>query len=121
MTFRDMRQDAQLANLQAEQRAADGATTDVLSSLVAQVTQLKQEVARQNIALTVLTQALLERGGVDGAALKARFDQAMGELQAQANLVVCGRCRKRVDRRYTQIGATGTFCDACHQVMNADE
>jgi hypothetical protein len=121
MTFRDMMQDAEMRRLEAQQQVADGATTDVLASLVKQVKQLQQEAARQNVMITVLTQALIESGGVNGGVLKQRYDQAMTQAQAQANLVVCGRCRKQVDRRYTQMSANGPLCDGCYQELHSDE
>jgi hypothetical protein len=117
----DLVQDAEIANLDAQHRAADGLTTDVLGSLTKQIAMLRQEVARQNVALTVLTQQLIERGGVDAATLATRYQEALAQAQAQANLVACARCGKRVDKRVTFITGSGAMCQACHQVMMADE
>jgi hypothetical protein len=121
MTFRDFQQDARIEGLEAEHRAADGVTTDVIGSLAAQVSALKAEVARQNAALSVLTQLLMESGVVDGAQLGARFQQATKELQAQANRIACARCRKQVDKRTTQITSSGALCDVCFAAMMADD
>ncbi len=121
MTFRDHLQDAALDNLAQEQRVADGLTTDVLGSMAQQIAALRQEVARQNAALSTLTQLLMEKGVVNSAELKSRFDQAMASAQAQANVTACTRCRKQVDKRQTQITSSGAMCVACYQAMQADD
>lgn len=121
MTFRDMMQDAALDNLDQQHRAADGATTDALGSLASQLAAAKAELARQNVAMSVLVQVLIERGVVDGAQLKARFDQAMSQAQAAANMVSCARCRRQVDKRATQITSSGGMCDACYRALMTDD
>ena len=121
MTFRDMMQDAAIDNLDQQQRIADGATTDVLGSLASQLAAAKAELARQNIATTVLVQMLIERGVVDGAQLKARFDQAMSQAQAASNLTSCARCKRQVEKRATQMTSSGGMCNACYQNLMSDE
>jgi hypothetical protein len=121
MTMRDLFQDLQIANLEAQQQLNEGTTTSVLHSLVVQVGQLRQEVARQNVAITVLTQMLMERGGVDGAELKKRFDEGMEQLRVAANFIQCPRCKRNVEKRYTQISASGVLCDPCHRAINGNE
>ncbi len=118
MDFKDIQWvESQVEGAKAEQRFADGVTTDVLASQAARVAQLEREVARQSVALNVLTQLLIERGGVDGASLKARFDAAMAQLQAQASLVTCGRCKRQVEKRKTRIGPDGALCEPCYQAL----
>jgi hypothetical protein len=121
MSFRDLMQDAALENLDAQHRAADASTTDALGSLASQLAAVKAELAHQKAATTVLVQMLMERGLVDGAQLKARFDQALGQAQAAANMVSCARCRKQVERRSTQITSSGAMCDACFRAFSLDE
>lgn len=118
MDFKDSEWvEGQVEEAKAEQRFADGVTTDVLAGQAARLTQLEREVARQSVALNVLTQLLIERGGVDGASLKARFDAGMAQLNAQANLVTCGRCKRQVEKRQTRIGSSGALCEACYQAL----
>ncbi|MBI4957376.1 MAG: hypothetical protein HY908_35535 [Myxococcales bacterium] len=114
MAIRDALQDSRLDQLAEEARAADDATIGAVSSLGAQIAALRQEVLRQGVALGVLTQALVEQG-FDSAVLKARFEQAMAQAQAQAQLFACPRCRKQVDRSKTQVTENGVVCDACYQ------
>jgi hypothetical protein len=121
MNWRDAVQDAQLDALRADHQMADGATTDVMTSLSQQLAALRQEVTRQGAALNVLTQMLMERGILDGAQMKARFDQVMDAARAQEALVACARCRKQVDKRGTHITASGTLCNACHHALMSDE
>lgn len=121
MSIVDQFQNARMAQLEGQLEQADGATTDVLGALSQQLKKLQQEVARQNAALTVLTQVLIERGAVDGGVLKQRFDQAMVAAQAAANTIVCMRCRKQVDRSATQITDQGAVCGACYQALMSDE
>jgi len=117
MSFKDLLQDSELARIDAQHTAADGATTDAMGTLAGQIAALRQEVARQNVALTVLTQMLIERGGVDASQLKARFDQGMSRAAAEASLFTCPRCKQRVDKRRTQITASGTLCDDCYRAV----
>jgi hypothetical protein len=121
MTFKDMLQDHNLRQVQEQFEQADGLTSDVMSSLASRIVALQQEVARQNAALTVLTQMLLERGVVDGNALKARFDQLLAANAASANLIACARCRKTVDKRRTQMSGSGPICEACAQAIALDD
>lgn len=116
-----MMQDAAISNLDQQHRAADGATTDALGSLASQLAAAKAELARQNVATTILVQMLIERGVVDGAQLKARFDQAMSQAQAAASMTSCARCKRPVDKRSTQMTSSGGMCNACYQDLMSDE
>lgn len=119
--FTTRSQDAAIDAVRAQLVETDSNTIDVLTSHTQQIAGLKQEVARLNAALSVLTQHLIERNAVDSAQLAARFTQTMAASQAQANLVTCARCRKQVDKRTTMVSTVGTVCDPCHRALMADE
>lgn len=121
MTCRDRAQDRELDQLRADHQAADGVTTDALGTIAAQVRALQAQVAEQTTALRVLTQLLLERGALDAATLQSRYAQATTAAKAEANLIPCIRCAKKVDRRQTQLTSSGAMCSPCYETYSADD
>jgi formylmethanofuran dehydrogenase subunit E len=45
----------------------------------------------------------------------------MNALKAKANMVVCARCRKQVDKSRTQITDGGLFCDECYRAIYLED
>jgi hypothetical protein len=115
--YQDRRLDREVERLEGQHREADDATIESLAALAKRLSAVEKELARQNLAVTLLTQLLMERGAVDGAELRKRFEAAMSQAQAQANLVSCARCKKQVEKRATHITSFGPYCTACYNEL----
>ncbi len=98
---------------QHQTHSADG---DELSRVSAQVTLLAREVAVLKTALSVLSHALVEVGGIDAAVLDARIDEAIAQrLPAVAAAPSrCGNC----GLSYAAEQMAGELCKRCRALAS---
>lgn len=109
-------------DLRAEfENAADLGVAEQVGKLLRITNRQAQRIADLELSVQLLTQLLVERGGLDLAAFQARY-QAVQASQvshqaakaAAQNQVQCAACGKSVDRRNSFVTSRGTVCGGCH-------
>lgn len=91
---------------------ADVANTTVAD--LAQVVRRQHGVIRDlSVALTVLSQMLVDANVIDGNALVERIEAGIAEQKEVPPQVRCSECRQEVPMARTDIRASGPVCDAC--------
>ena len=124
------------------QRQSDQSLTEFHQQRMGHALELAMaEVRMLRAALSSLTQLLVERGVVDEAAVKQRYDEAMAELsrpsrtpprrdpaaggdpyraapasEPHPDAVVCQGCGAAVPAARSNVTARGVLCDTCYGV-----
>ena len=80
-----------------------------------------KELAELRGTVKVLTEMLMQSGGVDEEIFGYRMEAEMDRLRAQdeaaradESRIECAQCNTRVPKASTHIAAFGAVCDACH-------
>lgn len=110
-TDRRQRDDIEELRDEVRQKASAGAGTADLMRLSDRVDRLAREVDVLRAALTVVSQALVEVGGLDAKVLDARIDAAMAALAPvpAAPTVPCTNC----GMSYPPERMAGALCKRC--------
>jgi hypothetical protein len=137
-----VRVDRNVDRLRAAESADMAFVTYQLNELRRELSEKIVEVAQLRCALSSLTQLLVERGVLDEASIKVRFDEAVSELSRASmpppvateatgspyrdappseeepppKLVQCQGCGKTVLAARSNVTARGILCDACYGV-----